>query len=241
MHPPLNIHEHLALLDQRLDGLSVGRRLIASLGFEPHALEFAVYQPGAGYTPRRPALPFQLEVAPWSDDDDARGTSPSMLLRARALVSNVLDATLPMPSTSFGLTLALPPQEAEAIYYRDPVTDAQQAASEAPPAWLVLEPIDPPHPAVRAAVERIFVLPGTVAAGGQAPVTCTARVIGHRLTRHDNRYAYPGSGRWTLLRVVDPGDGWVALDLWGGWGEVFSAGRDDATTTFGLHLARAIA
>ena len=236
----MNTREHVALLDERLDGLSVGRRLIASLGFEPAAIEFAVYKPGTGCTPERPALSFQFEVAPWSDDDGARG-GPSMLLRARAVVSNVLDVMSPMPSTSFGLTLALPPRDAEHIYYRDPVADARQAASDAPPAWLALDPKSPPHAAVRAEVERIFMLPGTASAGGQAHVTYTARVIGHRLTRRNDRYANPGSGRWTLLRVVEPGDGWVALDLWEGRGEAFSAGRDDATTTFGLHLARAIA
>jgi hypothetical protein len=236
----VNVQEHVALLDKRLEALSVGRRLIASLGVEPRAIEFAVYEPRTGYTPERPALPFQFEVPPWSHDDDARG-GPSMLLRARAAVSNVLNAMLPMPSTSFGLTLALPPTEAEDIYYRDAVADAEQAALEAPPAWLALDPISPPHLAVRAEIERIFMLPGTASAGGQANVTYTARVIGHRLDRRNDRYAYPGSGPWTLLRVVEPGDGWVALNLWEGWGETFSAGRDDATTTFGSHLARAIA
>ena len=238
---PVNIQEHVALLDKRLDGLSVGRRLITSLGFDPRAVEFAVYTPGLGYTPERPALPFQFEVEPWSKDDDAHGASPSMLLRGRAAVSNVLNVMLPMPSTSFAFTLALPPKEAEEIYYRDPVADAQEAASEAPPAWLALGPTSPPHPAVRAEVERIFVLPGAASAGGQANVTYTARVIGHRLTRRNDRYAEPGSGPWTLLRVVEPGDGWAALNLWEGWGEIFSAGRDDATTIFGQHLARAIA
>jgi hypothetical protein len=82
---------------------------------------------------------------------------------------------------------------------------------------------------------------GATTSAGQADVTFTARVIGHRLTRHNDRYAEPGSGPWTLLRVVEPGEGWVALSLWDGWGEVFSAGLDDAGTMFGQHFARAIA
>gem|GEM_PF-3832845 len=65
-------------------------------------------------------------------------------------------------------------------------------------------------------------------------------MIGHRLTRRNDRYAEPGSGAWTLLRVVEPGDGWAAFNLWDGWGAMFSAGRDEATTLFGQHLARAI-
>jgi len=116
------------LLDRRLDGLSVGRRLIASLGFEPRAVEFAVYKPGGGYTAERPALPFQFEIDPWSRDD-AQGHAPSTLLRGRAAVSNISNAMLPMPSTAFAFTLALPPTGAEELYYRDAVTDAQQAAS----------------------------------------------------------------------------------------------------------------
>ncbi len=240
IRPPVNIREHLALLDKRLDGLSVGRRLIASLGFDPRAIEFAVYRPGSGYTPERPALPFQLEVEAWNAEDDARG-GPSRIIRGRAAVSNVLNAMLPMPSASFAFTLALPPTEAEEVYCRDPVNDAEHAASEAPPAWLAFGPTSPAHPAIRAEVARIFMLPGAGLASDQANVTCTSRVIGHRLTRRNDRYAAPGSGPWTLFRVVEPGDGWVALNLWERWGEVFSAGRDDATTIFGQHLARAIA
>ena len=98
----VNIQEHVALLDARLDRLSVGRRCIASLGFDPQAVEFAIYRPGAGYTPERPALPFQFEIAPWSKDDEAGGAAPNMLLRGRAVVSNVHNVLLPMPSTSFG-------------------------------------------------------------------------------------------------------------------------------------------
>ena len=237
----MNIQEHVALLDARLDRLSVGRRCIASLGFDPQAVEFAIYRPGAGYTPERPALPFQFEIAPWSKDDEAGGAAPNMLLRGRAVVSNVHDVLLPMPSTSFAFSLALPPPAAEDLYYRDAVADAQQAASDAPPAWLALEPMSPPHPAVRAEIARIFMSPGSSSAAGQASMTCTARVLGHRLTRRNDRYAAPGSGLWTLLRVVEPGDGWVAVNLWEGWGEVFSAGRDEATTLFAQHLARALA
>jgi hypothetical protein len=233
--------EHLALLDRRLDALSVGRRLITSLGFDPRSVAFAVYAPGVGHTPERPAVPFQFDIEPWSAEHDARGESPSTRLRGRAAVSNVLNAMLPMPSTSFAFTLALPPKEAELIYYRDPVADPQQAASEAPPAWFAAGPLGPPHRVVRAEVERIFMLPGATAAEGQASVTFTGRVIGHRLTRRNDRYAEPGSGFWSLLRIVEPGDGWVALNLWEGWGEAFSAGRDEATTIFGQHLARAIA
>lgn len=241
MRLAVNVPEHLALLDKRLDGLSVGRRLITSLGFDPRAVEFAVYKPGVGYTAERPALPFQFEVEPWRKVDDAQGNVPSRLLRGQAVVSNVLNAMLPMPSTSFAFTLALPPAEAEEIYYRDPVNDAQQAASEAPPAWLVLGPNSPSHPAVRGEVERIFMLPDKGLARGQSNVTYTGRVIGHRLTRRNDRYAEPGSGPWTLLRVVEPGDGWAAFNFWEGWGEMFSAGRDEATTVFGQLLARAIA
>jgi hypothetical protein len=232
--------EHVTLLDARLDALSVGRRLIASLGFEPRAVEFAIFRPGQGYAAERPALPFQIGVERWTEDDAARGT-PSTLLRGRAGVSNVLNATLPMPSSSFAFTLALPPAEAEAIYYRDPVADPQQAAAEAPPAWLAFGPTSPPHEAVRAELARIFMVPGVAPAAGQASVTCTCRVIGHRLSRRADRYAEPGSCPWTLFRVIDPGDGWVALNLFEGWGELFSAGQDEATTALGHHLARAIA
>ena len=237
----MDTQEHVALVDERLDGLSVGRRLIRSLGFDPRSIELAVYQPGIGYTPERPAIPFQFEIEPWKGEDGARGNSPSTLLRGRAAVSNVLSAMLPMPSTSFAFTLALPPKEAEEIYYRDPVADARQAAADAPPAWLAIGPLTAPHPAVRAEVERIFMTPGRTSPAGQADVTFTGRVMGHRLTRRNDRYAEPGTGPWSLVRVIDPGDGWIALDLFEGWGEFFSAGRDDATTTFGQHLARAIA
>ena len=238
--PLVNIREQVALLDERLDRLSVGRRLVASLRFEPRSVEFAVYKSGSSYTPERPALPFQFEVEPWSKDDDAQGHAPSTLLRGRAVVSNERNPLLPMPSTTFAFTLALPPPEAEEIYYRDPVMNAQQAASNAPPVWLALGPTSPPHPAVRAEVERIFMLPGTAATGGQSNVTYTCRVIGHRLSRRNDRYFEPGSGPWTLLRLAEPGDGWAALNLSDGWGEFFSAGLDEATTTCGQHLARAI-
>lgn len=229
------------MLDARLDRLSVGRRLIASLGFDPQAVELAIYSHGARYTPERPALPFQFEIAPWNKADEAGGATPSRILRARAGVSNVQNVIMPTPSTSFALTLALPPPEAEELYYQDAVADAQQAASDAPPAWFAIEPRSPPHPAVRAEIARIFMSPGAASVEGQASVTCTARVLGHRLTRRNDRYAAPGSGLWTLFRVADPGDGWIAFNLWEGWGEVFSAGRDEATTRFGQHLARALA
>ncbi|WP_146649417.1 hypothetical protein [Labilithrix luteola] len=113
--------------------------------------------------------------------------------------------------------------------------------ADAPPAWLVLNPNGGPHAAVRDEISRIFMLPGTAVEEGQEGVRYTGKVIGHRLSRRDDRYAEPGSGPWTLLRIVGPGDGWVALNLWEGWGEVFSAGRDEDTTVFGRHLARAIA
>src|SRR5579871_853833 len=51
--PRVNIREHVALLDERLDRLSVGRRLVASLGFEPRSVELAVYQPDSSYTAER--------------------------------------------------------------------------------------------------------------------------------------------------------------------------------------------
>lgn len=47
MSPLVNIREHVALLDERLDRLSVGRRLVASLRIEPQSVEFAVYKPGS--------------------------------------------------------------------------------------------------------------------------------------------------------------------------------------------------
>lgn len=236
----MNVQELVALFDRRLDGLSVGRRLITSLGAHPRAIEFAVYRPEAGYTPERSALPFQFVVEPWSTSEDAQGTSHSVHLRGRANVSNALNVMLPMPSSSFVFTLALPPMEAEELYYRDPVADAQQAASDAPPAWIAFESTSPSHAAVRAEVQRIFMDPNTGIADGQSSVTCTARVVGHRLIRRNDRYSEPGGGASTLLRIVEPGDAWAALNLFEGWGEVFSAGHDEATANFGAHFARSI-
>ncbi|MCX5746528.1 MAG: hypothetical protein NT062_28965 [Proteobacteria bacterium] len=227
----MNIRDHVALLDERLDRLSVGRRLVASLGFEPRSVELAIYKPGGNDTAERPALPFQFEIEPWRKDDGARGLAPSTLLRGRAVVGK---------SATFEFTLALPPAEAAEIYYRDPVMNAQQAASDAPPVWLALGPTSALHPAVRAEVARIFMPPGAAVVSGQSKVTYTCRVIGHRVSRRNDRYVEPGSGRWTLLRLVEPGDGWAALDLSDGRGEFFSAGLDEATTTCGQHLARAI-
>ena len=226
-------------LDERLEKLSVGRRLIASLGMEPRMIAFAVHRPGSGYTPERPALPFQFEVEPHRDDDPD-GLPASRVLRGRAVVSNERNPLLPMPTSTFAFTLALPPAEAEEIYYRDPVTNPQEAASEAPPVWIAFGPTSPPHPAVRAEVQRIFMVPGATTPPGQSQVTYTCRVIGHRLTRRNDRYVEPGSGTWTLLRLVEPGDGWAALDLAHGWGELFPAGLDQATTICGQHLARAL-
>ena len=123
------------MLDERLEKLSVGRRLIASLAMEPRTIEFAVYRPGSGYTPERPALPFQFEIEAHRDDDPD-GLPASRVLRGRAVVSNERNPLLPMPSSRFAFTLALPPAEAEELYYRDPVENPQQAAADAPPVWL---------------------------------------------------------------------------------------------------------
>lgn len=216
-------------IDHRLEELSVAQRLVRSLNFAPAGLEFAVHPDG-----NRASLPFRLTVAPSSGDSEER------VGRYVASVSNTLNPLLPEPSSCFGLALVLPPFGAEELYYQDPVANPQQAADDAPPTWIVLEPIGDSHPSVQAEVLRIFGAPLEPLAAREA-TTLTARVIGHRLARSSNRYAHPGSGTWTLLRVVDPCDAWLGLDLGNGWGEVFAAGPGADARAFADVALRTIA
>jgi hypothetical protein len=232
--------EHLREIDQRLEQMSVARRLIMSLGFEPSTIELAIHREGDGsYTPERPALPFQFAVTTWQAQ--AADSRPTVVFQARAMISNHLSVRLPMPTTHFDLALALLPKAgAEDIYYRDAVSDAVQAAADAPPAWVSLCTSDAPHPAVRAEIERVFHASGLAATTDRRPLTLHAKVIGHRLTRRNDRYAAPGSDQWTLFRIVDPGDAWLALNLMSGWGELFSCGPDPDSIRIAPSLAAAI-
>lgn len=226
------IPEWLSHLDQRLEAMSVGRRLVSSLGYDPEAIELAVHAPGQGYTAERPALPFELSVQP-GPGAETEMRAPGVVLRGEAQVSNHLHPLLPMPNATFGLELALMPQAQSEDLLRDPVHDAQEAARDAPPIWVrVIAGMR--HRSMHSELQRIF---GGADVGAQVrALVFTARIMGHRMTRTPDRYRAPGTGSWTVLRVIDPSDAWLALDLTSGWGEWFSCGIDDRSRQMGSVL-----
>ena len=57
---------------------------------------------------------------------------------------------------------------------------------------------------------------------GYAPAVLEAVVLGTKLKRTASSFAEPGRGTWALLRIVSPGEAYVAFDWDTGDGEFFS-------------------
>src|ERR1700694_5781673 len=98
--------QHLRLIDARLEGMSVARRLVTSLGHNPPELGLAIHREGSvGFTPDAPALPPARALPLPSHAKILRGSSappaaaeagPARPPRPQAAVSNVLNPFLPM-------------------------------------------------------------------------------------------------------------------------------------------------
>lgn len=80
----------------------------------------------------------------------------------------------------------------------------------------------------RVHVARIFGLDETRVEGRYAAATLTAFVLATRLVRTSSPASFraPGQGSWTLLRIVAPGEGYLAIDWDAGRGELFPKAKD---------------
>jgi hypothetical protein len=72
-------------------------------------------------------------------------------------------------------------------------------------------------------VARVFGLDVGQLEGAYAGATLSAFVLGTKLLKSGSPPAFrsPGEGPWTLLRIVSPGEGYVAIDWDAGRGEIF--------------------
>lgn len=73
---------------------------------------------------------------------------------------------------------------------------------------------------------RIFGLDETRLEGRYAGATLSAFVLATRLVRTPASFRAPGQGSWTLLRIVSPGEGYLAIDWDAGRGELFPKAKD---------------
>lgn len=73
------------------------------------------------------------------------------------------------------------------------------------------------------------------------PIATTAVVAGTALTRGEASYHTPGSGTWALLKCVEPGPLFLAIDTATGDAELFPRRGDSSSYLFALDLLRVVA
>lgn len=229
-------------LDVRLRAMSVAGRIECDLGIDSLRIAFATYFDAHGNpTGGRKTLPFRVTVEDWTP---AAGSTPTTVVRAYARFAGSLAALAradERPSFELSVSL-LPPERCEHPFLEQPVNDAQHAFDIAPQAWVTFTRTAerPPQAPVRQEIAQVFTAPGALGTESRQEMRCVAKVLGARLARREHQYDSPGVGRWTLMRIIDPGEAYFALDVTGGWGELFPVTMDLASRLFGQHLATVI-
>ncbi len=176
---------------------------------------------GRFLTGERPTVAFSFRVLPPRPD-----TPPE--LRDGALLAATLDAD------GKNLVIAVRPTAAKIGVEEEDASGTHEAAYEKVQVFLARKRDEAGSHDGRLHVARVFGLDQTRLEGKYAGATLTAFVLGTKLvkTTAPPSYHLPGEGSWTLLRIVTPGDGYLALDWDAGRGELFpkTAGPSDLAT-----------
>lgn len=172
----------------------------------------------------RPSIRFQLIAAP---------AAPPIVVAAMGKTA----------ASSFALVMEQPPQEAVDAFGLMKIASFDEAAANAPPVMVVLErnKAEPPSLPMRGEIARVWGADGVIHASESARFAQLAWVLGVDLERVESpsHFRIPGSGTWTLLRFQEP-DGFLALDVKNGFGEVFPK-YGPHSNEFAKKLAHAIA
>lgn len=158
----------------------------------------------------RPAVAFSFRVFPPRPETPAE-------LRDAALLGATVDAD------GKNLVVAIRTTSAKLGIEEEDASGTHEAAYEKVQIILARKRDEAGSHDARMHVARVFGLDPTQLEARYAGATLSAFVLGTKLVRSSGPAAFrdPGDGTWTLLRIVSPGEGYLAIDWDAGRGEIF--------------------
>ena len=205
----------------RLDGMSSARHMLKRQPADPAQMVFALLldpdqKIAAG--PRETAG-FRFRTQPWTEGTP--GQPNELVSLAATLTAD--DARL------FVMAVRLTDKKAD-LSQVNPLIDAGSGVSGSESVQLdkvqvmvVRKQQDAPSKTGRLLAAKLWNLVGESINVAYAPAVLEGVVLGTRLKRNTSppSFSEPGRGTWTLFRIVDPGEAYLALDWEAGLGEFF--------------------
>lgn len=167
-----------------------------------------VLAPGKDEVRERSAVAFSFQVV---------SPRPETGLRDAALLAATVDAD------GRGLVVAVRPTSAKVKVTEETEGGDHEATYDKVQILLARKREEAGSHDARLHVARVFGLDGGKLDGAYAAATLSAFVLGTKLVRTASPPSFraPGEGSWTLLRIVSPGEGYLAIDWDAGRGEIF--------------------
>lgn len=158
----------------------------------------------------RPTVAFSFQVVPPRPE-----TAPA--LREGTLLAATIDAD------GRSMIVAIRPTTAKVTMTEEREGSEAEATYDKVQVLLARKRDEAGSHDARLHIARVFGLDATQLEGAYAGATLSAFVLGTKLVKSGSPPAFrsPGEGSWTLLRVVHPGEGYVAIDWEAGRGEIF--------------------